>query len=55
MEDLDWWTTGASALKWRFTRAVSENPNSFYPKVGKYNGLPLLLDAETYDYMYQAS
>ena len=24
-------------------------------KVGKYNGLTLLLDAETYDYMYQAS
>ena len=22
-------------------------------KVGKYNGLTLLLDAETYDYMYQ--
>ena len=26
-----------------------------YHKVGKYNGLTLLLDAETYDYMYQAS
>ena len=30
------------------------NINSFH-KVGKYNGLTLLLDAETYDYMYQAS
>ena len=34
---------------------LKTSPTSCFPQVGKYNGLTLLLDAETYDYMYQAS